>query len=139
VVRLPAPREGGTDTGEYDEYGEYSGDDSHPHLRIAAELPPEATVRVDAAAMPAAEPAPSRAAVELAAAHALYQSRQEQLAQAEAALAAARQRLRWLDRQHSDARREKADAERRLSDAQLAEQVAADLLADAEHRTRARS
>ncbi|MDQ1652059.1 MAG: hypothetical protein QOI35_1259 [Cryptosporangiaceae bacterium] len=139
VVRLPAPGEGAPGTGED------FGDDCYPHLHIAADLPAESddypgtdsAGTADIADTADTDPMPSRATVELAAATALHESRREELAEAEAALAAARQRLRWLDRQHSDARREKADAERRLSDAQLAEQVAADLRADAEHRTRA--
>ncbi|MDQ1645296.1 MAG: hypothetical protein QOJ50_1480, partial [Cryptosporangiaceae bacterium] len=94
VVRLPASGESAPGTGE--DFGEF-GDDCYPQLRIAADLPAEAAAAIPAdsgaagtAGTADTDPMPSRATVELAAATALHESRREELAEAEAALAAAR-------------------------------------------------
>jgi hypothetical protein len=72
-----------------------------------------------------------RAAAELAAAESRHWQREHGLADAEAAVEAARDRSEWLDRQRMEARRDKATAERHLAEARSAQQSAVRAVADA--------
>jgi len=64
------------------------------------------------------------AEAELAAAESMHWQREQELADAEGALAAAQDRLEWLDSQRMEARREKVTAERRLTEARSAQRTA---------------
>jgi hypothetical protein len=73
----------------------------------------------------------ARAEAELAGAESTHWQREQELASAEAAAEAARDRLEWLDHQRMEARREKVTAERRLAEAQSAQHVSAGAVAEA--------
>jgi hypothetical protein len=73
----------------------------------------------------------ARAEAELAGAESTHWQREQELASAEAAAEAARDRLEWLDHQRMEARREKVTAERRLAEAQSAQHASAGAVAEA--------
>jgi hypothetical protein len=54
----------------------------------------------------------------------MHWQREQELADAEAAVEAARDRLHWLDQQRMEARRDKVTAERHLSEARSAQRSA---------------
>jgi hypothetical protein len=72
-----------------------------------------------------------RAEAELAGAESTHCQREQELAHAEAAAEAARDRLEWLDHQRMEARREKVTSERRLAEAQSAQHASAGAVAEA--------
>jgi hypothetical protein len=72
-----------------------------------------------------------RAEAALAAAESTHWQREHDLADAQGALDAARDRLEWLDRQRLEARREKVAAERRVAEARSAQRVAIRAAAEA--------
>jgi hypothetical protein len=72
-----------------------------------------------------------RAEAALAAAESTHWQREHELADAQGALDAARDRLEWLDRQRMEARREKATAERRVAEARSAQRAAIRAAAEA--------
>lgn len=72
-----------------------------------------------------------RAAAELAAAQSEHWQREFELADAEGAVDAARDRTEWLDNQRIQARRDKVTAERHLAEAQSAQQSAVRAVEDA--------
>jgi hypothetical protein len=75
-----------------------------------------------------------QAEAELAAAEAAHWQREHDLADAEAALEAARDRIDWLDSQRIEARREKVAAEQRLALVRAAQQEAVRAVAEARAR-----
>ena len=88
----------------------------------------------DAEPWPAAtdeEQAVLRAAAELAAAESEHWQREFELADAEGAVDAARDRSEWLDSQRIQARRDRVTAERHLAEAQSAQQSAVRAVGDA--------
>jgi hypothetical protein len=78
-----------------------------------------------------------RVETELAAAESTHWQREHDLADAEAAVEAARDRLEWLDIQRMDARRETVTAEHRLAEARSAQQLAVRAVAAARQRVEA--
>lgn len=80
------------------------------------------------------EPAVRRATAELAAAESAHWQREHDLADAQAALEAATDRLDWLDAQRMEARRDKVTAENRLAEAQALQRDAIQAVADARQR-----
>jgi hypothetical protein len=81
---------------------------------------------------PAVEPEEgARAEAELADAESTHWQREQELASAEEAAEAARDRLEWLDHQRMEARRESVTAERRLAEAQSAQHASASAVAEA--------
>lgn len=81
-----------------------------------------------------AEQALTRAAAELAAAESAHWQREHDLADAEAALEAATDRLDWLDSQRLEARRDKVAAENRAAEARAQQHQAVQAVADARER-----
>jgi hypothetical protein len=71
------------------------------------------------------------AVAELAAAESLHWQREHELADAEGALAAAADRLEWLEQQRMEARREKVTAERHVAEARAAQRAAVRAVANA--------
>jgi hypothetical protein len=67
----------------------------------------------------------------LAAAETLHWQREHELADAEGALAAAADRLEWLEQQRMEARREKVTAERHVTEARAAQRAAVEAVANA--------
>jgi hypothetical protein len=78
-----------------------------------------------------AEPALSRATEELAAAESVHWQREHDLADAEASLEAATDRLDWLDSQRMEARRDKVMAQDRLAEARARQTEAVRAVAEA--------
>jgi hypothetical protein len=78
-----------------------------------------------------AEEAVRRTEAEVAAAESTHWQREQELACAEAAAEAARDRLEWLDHRRMEAHREGVTAERRLAEAQSAERAADGAVAEA--------
>jgi hypothetical protein len=90
------------------------------------------------AGAPAVEPAPRArrdavhdAEVALAAAESVHWQREHELADAEGAVAAAADRLDWLEQQRMEARRDKVTAERHVAEARAAQRSAVRAVADA--------
>jgi hypothetical protein len=81
-----------------------------------------------------AEQAVQRATAELAAAESAHWQREHDLADAEAALEAATDRLDWLDGQRMEARRDKVTAENRVAEARALQREAVQAVADARQR-----
>ncbi len=81
---------------------------------------------------PAVQPEEAaRAEAELAGAESTHWQREQELADAEAAADAARDRLEWLDHQRMEAHRERVTTERRLAEARSAQHASADAVAEA--------
>ena len=80
------------------------------------------------------ERAVQRATAELAAAESAHWQREHDLADAQAALEAATDRLDWLDAQRMEARRDKVTAENRLAEAQALQRDAVQAVAHARQR-----
>jgi hypothetical protein len=78
-----------------------------------------------------AERAVQQATAELAAAESAHWQREHDLADAEAALEAATDRLDWLDSQRMEARRDKVTAENRVAEARAHQRQAVQAVADA--------
>ncbi|MEP6527955.1 MAG: hypothetical protein ABJA86_12425, partial [Nocardioidaceae bacterium] len=72
-----------------------------------------------------------RAQAELTGAESVHWQREQEVAHAEAAAEAARDRLEWLDHQRMEARRERVTTERRLAEAQSAQHASAGAVAEA--------
>jgi hypothetical protein len=83
---------------------------------------------------PEQERAVQRATAELAAAESAHWQREHDLADAQAALEAATDRLDWLDAQRMEARRDKVTAENRLAEALAQQRDAIQAVADARQR-----
>jgi hypothetical protein len=118
---------------------EHAATEQGAHLRVAPEPSPsldKQRPRQCEVARQDGEPALApeefiRAEAELADAQSHHWQREQELASAEAAAEAARDRLEWLDHRRMEARREKESTELRLAEAESAQRASAGAVAEA--------
>jgi hypothetical protein len=116
-------------------WGEHAATEKGPHLHVApapsCSLEDQRQRHYEPATQEGEPEEGARAEAELADAESTHWQREQELASAEAAAEAARDRLEWLDHQRMEARREKVTAERRLAEAQSAQHASAGAVAEA--------
>jgi hypothetical protein len=108
--------------------------DGHWHLRLVDDLSGRVSPDVSTPAPTRQQDAVRQAEAELAALESAHWQSEHDLADAEAALEAAADRIDWLDSQRIEARRDKVTAEQRLSLARSAQRDAIRAVAEARRR-----